>query len=494
MLALCVVLVPVAALALSLSSHSQWTATAQLLFRDPGFDQKLFGSSYLSPSQDPAREAATNVRLVELDTVFARAARLLGQGITADDLTRKVSVVGQGQSDVVAVNATDSNQQFAARIANVVAEQYIEFRRDADRRTILQALRLIDDQISALPESQRNGSRSRSLRDRAEQLQILASLQTGNAELVQRAQPPKNPSSPKTVRNVLVALVLGLMLGLALAVLADRLDKRLRDQSEIEDLLGIPILAEIPERQELSRPSTALERHGPAVEAFQTLRTNLRFLAMGHRSQSLVVTSAAPGEGKSTIALNLAMAAAASGARAVLVEADLRRPTLARLVNGSPHGGLVAALIDDAAISDVVQTVAADRYGSQRSLDVIVAGATPPNPTELLESDRLGEVLDELSAAYEFIVIDSPPIGVVADTVPLVQRSSGLLLVVRQGVSTRVGVRELRRRLDNLQLKPLGTVVNSSDALAPNSYYAYYTQPAGDTESAVEAPMAGDRR
>jgi tyrosine-protein kinase len=469
---LCALLVPAAAWAVSVQTTKQWTAGAELLFRDPGFDQKLFGSSYLSPSKDPSREAATNLRLVSLDTVFARAAKQIGRGVDARTLVDKVNVRSQGQSDVVAIEATDRDPRFAAHIANVIARQYIAFRRDADRSTILNALRPVEQELLALSPPARRGPQGQSLERRAEELRMFSSLQTGNAELVQPAPVPVEPSSPRTARNVALGVFMGLLLGGLLSLLAERLDPRLRDPAEIEGLVGRPILAEVPQSDDLQHGvNVASSLRGADVEAFRTLRIGIRYSVLDKEIRSIVVTSAAAGEGKSTIALNLALSAALSGSRTVLLEADLRRPSLARALGLPPHLGLAGVLLGEATLDEVIQTYPIDDRPGASDLEVVTAGGAPPNPSAALASDKMWQTLEALGRRCDQLIIDTPPLTVVSDAIPLGERASGILIVVRHGRSARSAVRQLRRRLDNAGLTPLGIVLNAAKHQRHDYYY-----------------------
>src|SRR2546421_10152609 len=174
----CAILVPAAALAFSLTQTKEYSASASLLFRDPQFDQKLFGSTVFQPNTDPSREAATNVALVSLETVAARTARALNGERSPGQVQSTVQVAERGQSDVASITATDHSPSFAARLANTFANQFILFRRQADRSKIGSAQRLVQQQINSLPRSERNTPQASALRQRAEQLQILAALQT----------------------------------------------------------------------------------------------------------------------------------------------------------------------------------------------------------------------------------------------------------------------------------------------------------------------------
>jgi len=473
------VLLPSAALVLSLITEKKYTATAKLLFRDPGFDQKLYGSSpLLAPSVDPAREAATNVSLVSLDTISGLASRALGRRLSPSEIRDRVAVSAQGQSNVIVVMATDRSPAFAAKLANTTAMQYIDFRRESDRSKLTSALKPLRSQVRALKPADRNGDDGQTLKDQIGRLRVLASLQTGNAELVQPAQRPATASSPKPFRNVFIGLIGGIILGMGLALLLDRLDRRVRDQSDAEAIFERPLLGVIPERPSLRTDGgEALSLSGPEGEAFRALRTNLRYFDVDHDIHSLLITSSAPGDGKSTIARYLAMTAAASNVRVILLEADLRRPVLGNLF-GDLHGrGLTNVLADHDAITDVIQRVPLQMGGLPDmglTLDVVTSGPIPPNPTDLLESDRMRDVLAELEEHYDLVVIDTSPLTVVPDAVPVLGRVSGVVVVIRDGKSTRAGARDLRKQLDNLNISPLGIVMNGSALAEKEGSYGYY--------------------
>ena len=279
---LCALLVPATALVYSYNQEEEYSASASLLFRDPGFAQDLFGSSAFTPSTDPDREAATNLRLVSLGVVAARTADRLGGGVSRRDVSSKVEATSEGQSNVVAITATAGSPRKAAVLANTFAEEYISFRRDADRKKIQETLALIDEQLAALSPADRAGRQGEELRRQVRQLGLLSSLQTGNAELVQRAELPTSPSSPKTTRNMIVGILVGLMLGLGMAFLVDRLDRRLRDTEEIHDMFERPILAQVPKDRALKRREWHGERlRRRSAEAFQMLRANLRYFNFG---------------------------------------------------------------------------------------------------------------------------------------------------------------------------------------------------------------------
>jgi receptor protein-tyrosine kinase len=491
---LCAVVVPASALGWSLGQDKEYTATSQLLFRDPGFDQRLFDSQVLEPSATPERQAATNILLVSNRQVAARTARARGQGLTADEIADKREVTAEGQADVISVSMMDSEPIRAAQLANTYAEEFIEFRREADRAKITEALALVDRQLDELSSSETETDNEEALRRQADQLEVLAALQTGNAELVQAAEPPDSPSSPQPVRNVVLGGVVGLLMGLGLAFLLERLDRRLRDPEEIETTFGRPILGTVPESRALGRAGTP----SPGVpgwiesESFSMIRANLRYFNVGRPTRSILVTSAAPGEGKTTITWNLAAAAAAAGDRVLLIEADLRHPSLLDTEGLGPKPGLGALLAGNADLSDVLIQLSVPNQGGDervRQMDVVPAGAVPPNPIDLLESEVMEHLIRDAEERYELVIIDTAPTAVVSDAIPLVTKVSGVIVVTRLGKSTRTAMQQLRRQLENLDAPTLGVVVNSmkSEAAGYGYGYGYGSAPDAAANGALSA-------
>ena len=466
-----------AVVALTVAQDKRYVASASLLFRDPEFDQKLFGSTAFAPSSDPKREAETNVRLASLGVVADRTAKRLGGGLTREEVSDAVDVKAEGDSDVASVNATDGSPRFAALLANTFAEQFISFRRDADRRKVAQATALIRNDLDSMAATERRGVQGRALRERLSQLATLGSLQTGNAELVQPAEVPSTPSFPKPLVNVALAIVVGLILGLGVALLLERLDRRVREPEEFEELFGRPILGAIPVNPELIASGSSGIVASEHTEPFRMVRANLRYFDVGRHIKSLVITSATPSEGKTTVALNVAIAAAESGARVILIEADLRRPTLAVRTGISSAPGLTSALTHQSDLAGVTAELALERpdvKGSREiKLDLIPAGAVPPNPAELLESQEMDELIKAAEAEYDLVVIDTPPASLVSDSIPLLARVDAVIAVARLDLSTRDAAIDLRRQLEKLHAPLVGIVINFVQP--SDGYYYEYT-------------------
>jgi capsular exopolysaccharide synthesis family protein len=480
-----------AALALSVSKEKQYTASSTLLFRDPAIDRILY-RTIPPPSVDVNTDSLTNQKLVKLAAVAQRTAERLGGGpITSALVFSKVSVVRQGQSLLVSVTATDQNPQFAARLANTFAAEYINWRREADRALIRRAQRDIQRQLNEVAEPNRE-----TLIKSKQNLGVIAALQNGKAELVQTAKPPSSPSSPKPVRDGILGAMMGLILGVSLAFVLDRIDKRIRDPQELEETYGIPVLGAVPESKALREAASTTDGELTLVsegEAFRKLRARLRYFNVDRDIRSIVVTSAAPGEGKTVVASHLALAAAIGGqTKVLLLEADLRKPSLVSRFELAPLPGLSELLTHDIMISDVVQRIpVAGGLNGTSTLDVIVAGAIPPNPGELLESRKLGDLVDQLTGMYDLVVIDTPPVSVVADAMPLVALVSGVVVVSWMGRTTRDAAIHLRRELDALSAPTLGVVVNRVKA-GTDGYYGYPYYGYGVEQLAV-TKLKGDR-
>lgn len=483
-----------AAVAFALLQDEEYTAEASLLFRDPQLDEKLFGSTLSDTIETPEREAETNLQLVSLDVVAERTALELRSGLSGKEISERVDVSPEGQSDVVSISATTSTPESAARTANVFAKEYIAFRRKADRSKIRDAQRLVQRQLRRLeageevvppdrgstlapPETGTSDEVISSLEARAEDLQVLASLQSGNAELVQRAEPPVSPSSTQPARAALIGSFVGLLLGVGLAFGIEQLDRRLKRPQELSDAFGVPLVAEVAKSRSLRRRRGGLALPPAEAEAFRILRANLRYFDATRDLRSLLITSPAPQDGKSTVALQLAVAAAEAGARVLLIEADLRHPRLAAELRLAEDHGLSTVLASRRGeVASPVHTIAVESRvnGSSAgaSFDILTAGPIPPNPVELFESQAMSDLIWEAQETYELVIIDTAPISIVSDAIPLLRQVSGVLVVGRVNGTTRDAARDLREQLSRLDAPTLGVVANF--ARAPDrQYYGY---------------------
>lgn len=479
LIVLCTLLTAAAAVVFSLLQEKKYTATASLLFRDPGFSKTLFGGEGVQlTGTDATRQAATNVQLVSLSAVSERTAQALGGNLTADVISDEIDIAAEGQSDVVSIKATDPDPAQAQLLANTFAQEFIDFRAEADRTKLLDAKRLAERQYDRLSPEEKVGPRGAQLSRGAERLGILASLQTGNAELVQPARLPTSASSPQPRRNGVLGVIVGLMLGVGLAFLFERLNRRLHEPEDAREAFNLPVLGTIPESKAIAQSNEGAPL--PTLpfgetEAFRMLRASLRYFNVDKGIKTVLVTSAAAQEGKSTVAWNLAVAAASS-ATVLLLETDLRNPSLSRQHGIASGPGLADVLTHQADLADAIQTPLnqPNKSGMSARLDVIVGGAVPPQPATLLESRAMSDLLSELRERYDMIIVDTAPVGVVADSLPFLKDVDGVLLVARLDRTSRDSAQRTAETLRRLGAPLLGVVTNGLKLSRRNRYgYGY---------------------
>jgi receptor protein-tyrosine kinase len=479
LLLICFLAVPAAALAYSLQQTKQYTATASLVFRTSGIENSLFQFSTANPN--PERETTTNLQLVSVQQVAERTVKALDKpGLTAEDVLDSVSVNPAGESELATVSATAGSPDFAAKLANTVARQYILFSKHANEEKIDTAQGLIEEKLEAMPTAERNGPAGEELEAKIRQLSALSAVQTGDAELAQAATPPTSPSSPKTTRNIALGIVLGLILGIGLAMLREQFDRRIRDVEDIQELFRLPILGTIPESRAISRTAqgSELAAGGMEGEAFRMLRASLRYFNADREVKSILVTSAASRDGKTTVAWNVAVSEGRAGKRVLYIEADLRRPTIAEHLGIKAERGLSLIL---AGLDSPEHA-----YRHEAGVDVLPAGPLPPNPAELIETRRMSELIRWAEENYDRVVIDTPPAAVVADAVALFNQVDGVVIVARLRKSPREAADHLKDQLRNTSAPVLGVVVNGVPA-PPDSGYYRASQGSEDFVATVEA-------
>lgn len=288
--------------------------------------------------------------------------------------------------------------------------------------------------------------------------------------VIETAVAPETPSSPNRPLMILVGLLAGVLISLALLVLRELLGAKVRTVEQAASLVPAHMLGsvQLPRNPETEPIAVVHEPHSETAEGFRQLRTNLRFIQNDDAHKAILVTSSMSGEGKSTIAANLAAAMAASRSRVCLVEADLRRPSLAKLLDLTDGAGLATVLVGEAKAEDVLQPWGPD------GLHVIVAGEIPPNPSELLESQRAAQVFADLRSRFDVIVVDSPPVNGIADASILAKLLGGALFVVGAKVAKERDVRHALEQLATVEAPVHGTVFNAGRAGVLNrATYSY---------------------
>src|SRR4051794_36075495 len=393
----CFVLAAGAAFAYSASHTKEYTAEAALVFNNTQLSQQVAGLQ-ASGGSDPQIQQGTNAELVRLGVTADRTAKLVGNGLTASDVRDAIVVSSDANSSIVRVDATSTSPEQAAEIANTYSKEFVRGQQSSSGRYFSSALALVEKQLAALTPQQRQTTAGLALQDRAQSLKILTQIGAGNVQVAESATVPTAPSAPQVLRITLLGAILGLLAGLALAFAIERLDRRVKDPEDLEKIFNLPLLAAIPESP--AYPRHAARDNGTRAvlpvreaEVFRMLRAHLRYFNVNRDLRIVLVTSAGAGDGKTTVVQNLAEAAASVGNRVLIIEADLRRPTLADRLQLERSPGLAEVLIAATSIDEAIQTAPplvsqATRASSNnlRTVSLLPAGSVPPNPAELLES------------------------------------------------------------------------------------------------------------
>ena len=451
-----------ASILFSVARTPVYEATATISVRSD-FNVTPGAPSFQTSTQGAAGKEAAQV--VTEPAVLAAASRALGGDRTPQQLQTDLTATAEKDINSVSVEAKAATADGAARIANAVAAAMVRVSFDQQFR-LLQGTVLRNLSPAEL----------RSLRSRAG---------TGPMQITSRAVPPGSPTSPRPLRDAGFAGLLGLLLGVGIALVRDALDRTVTDPDDLESTLGFPLLgyvrSDILGTAPVSRNGTIdVAEH---LDSFRILRANSQFLGGDRPVATLAVTSPLPDEGKSTVAAWYAYAHALAGKRTILVECDLHRPVAAAGFDLDPSPGLSDHLTGKAEASDVRRSVVVEGPTAQ-PLSVVPAGAPTPQPAELLASPRFEKFVDEVSREYELVVFDCPPLLPVGDTLSIVPRVEGVILCIRLRQTTRDQAIAAKDALRRLPERPVGLVLTDSE---PGSDYDYSGYPAPSGEKA-EAP------
>jgi receptor protein-tyrosine kinase len=303
----------------------------------------------------------------------------------------------------------------------------------------------------------------------------------------QRAAIPAKPVIPKTTRNLTIGITLGVLFGIGLATLRDRLDHTVKSRETLEEFTGTGLVANIPfdkKRRKVRDISFASDRSAIA-EAFRELRTNLQFLEVDNAPRVLVVTSSLPGEGKTTTAMNLALVLAESGHNVVLVDGDMRRPSLHSYLDLVGSAGFSTVLTGRASLSEALQKT---RFPG---VTVLTSGAIPPNPSELLGSLAAEKVLSEMRAQFDYVIVDSSALLAVTDAAILAARSDGVLVVARYAKTKREQLADAIGKLKTVGARTLGAVFTMTPTRGSRSRrFSYH----GDVDTSPSSSPATSTR
>jgi receptor protein-tyrosine kinase len=416
------------------------------------------GVPFIRESSDPTRDVETAARLITTTAVAERVKRELNSDATTGDLLDDVTATPVAQSQLVDVTGKADSAQDAADLANAFAIEAV-----AERSAQLKAI--VDRQAEAL-QSQ-FGENSAVTRDLAvlERIAGSSELQVANP-----AASPSQPASPRRKLSLAAAAIAGLILGVALAFAWNAIDPRLRREEQLRRRYRLPILGRVPQQARFgSGPLAPKSLTAATSEAFRTLRGTLTGATRAGTNRSILVTGSSPSEGKTTTAINLASALAAGGKNVILIEGDLRKPTIGQSLGVAPRHGLVSVLMESVAIEDAL--IPTETFGPR--LRLLLADYSGDWISELFTLPVAQQLVDDASELADFVIIDSPPLADVIDVLPLARYVDDVLVVARLGHTRLKKLAELADLLAENDIKPAGFALVGT-ARPSKSSYQYY--------------------
>ena len=452
----------VAAFVLSSWAPDRYTASATIVKR------VAVGPTESVDVDSLTRELSTIVQLLVTTDVLGRAAKIVGDGETARSLSRSVESSVDPDANLISITATEGSPAKAARVANAVADTFVKEQADVTRQQYEAARQGLLEQLSRIRSTDPGAAQQESaIRQRLSDLGVSLAAAGIDLRVAQRAGVPRERTSPRPFRNSVIALFLGLFIGVLVALGRDLLVPRVSGARELSRLLDLPMLAAIPYvRRRFGRGRTVLT--GMEYESYQTLGASLRFSLPAEDGPHIVlITSGLHAEGKSTVTARLGRALAQAGHPTLLVSADLRWPTLHTIMGVDEGPGLTELLLEagergtSKGFDRIVEAAIVPLDTGQRrgDLDVLPSGTKPNDAARLLASEGLEAVMAALRGmGYTYILVDAPPLLGIADTRSLARLCTSLLYVARLDRITLDTVIDARDVLDRLEITTIGCV------------------------------------
>ncbi len=492
-----VLIVPAAAVLYSQQQPKRYEASSQVLLKTQNLASTLVGIPDTSSQDTPDRQAQTEAGLARVPEVANRVLRSQHVGgVTVDEFLGSSSVNSISNSNLLEFRVRAETPEEAARLATAYASEYVVYKQRLDTAAISKAEEDVSASLDKLGESAASSGLYASLLKTRQSLKTLAALQTSNAILVKKAASDSAAQvQPRPGRNGALGVVLGLLLGCAAAFLANALDTRVSDE-EIGEQYQSPLIARIPKPPVRTRKANKLVMlEAPSsvqAEAYRLLITNLEFLLLAHPARTVMITSALDSEGKSPVAANLALALAQTGKEIRLVDLDLRRPALATYFDMPSLAGLTDVAIGSVPLDQALLTIPAESslwHIDDRSsdtpvvipagtptLELLTAGQIPPNPSELIGSDAVADLIASLEKQSDLVIVDAPPLLAVADALVISRSVDAIIVVARRHSLRRRAASEAARLLRTSQTPILGYVLVDAEAES-SAYYRYSDQP-----------------
>lgn len=504
------VLVTGAAVGISVRQEALYRASADVFLGSESLSSNLTQS--VDGARDPERDIKTQAQLARVPAVAERAVAEANPDQGPQNLLDNSSVTSSGQADILTFSVTAPGRQLATRSATAYAEAYTDYRRSIDTSALVEARERIEAQLAELREAgvSRTSRLYSTFEARRGELRTAEALRGSKALLVRPASIPSQ-IQPKPVRNGILGAVLGLFLGIAIVLLRDALNTRVHSEEEVQERLGLPLLARIPTLPGATRASGDLtmltDPRAVHAEAFRVLATNLEFSNIDRGARTIMVTSADRSEGKSTTLVNLAAAFARRGQRVVLADLDLRRPTIASLFGldrepGATDVALGRVPLEQALVRvplmDLVTPAESSTNGAHAeehatapagTLEVLPSGTLPPDASELMTSPSIQRLIAQLGARADLVLLDAPPILQVSDALALSAHVDALIAVTKLPELRRPVLDELRRVLDNAPIVKLGLVVTGVSRQEGHGYGYGYGLASADQGIAGKRPF-----
>jgi polysaccharide biosynthesis transport protein len=465
------VLVTAVALLMSLAQDDRYAAESDVLVKEPP------SATAVGAPERPMQE-----RVLQNELRRAQGSEMQSQvrAIVGSEPVISVRLAGSEDSDVFIFRAESADPELAAEAANVYAQVYIDERRSALTQDLLARAAVVQERLDRITVDLDGASDDERVDLLAQNSQyefeleaLLTSVslaEQSGASVIDAAQVPGAPFEPNPARTALLALVVGLLIGLGAAFLVDYLDNSLRDEGDLAKATRLPVLAVIPKSKDWKATDvhviTREQPSSPPAEAYRALRTAVQFLGVDREMKVIQVTSPRPGEGKTTTSTNLAVACARAGQRVVLVDCDLRRPRIHAFFGLPNDKGFTTAMVG-ATFDEVAQKV-----DGEPNLSIISSGPIPPDPSELLSGRTASSFVRMLRDEVDLVVIDSPPVLVVADPLVVSRMVDGVILVASAERTDRRQVADAADQLAQFEAPVVGTVLNAYD-LDSGSVYDY---------------------
>lgn len=489
-----------------------YQATTALLVQ-PG--QAANQSAYLLTLDQIAQ---TYAQLMTKRPLLEQVIREQSLPYSVEELQKHITVVPERNTELLDVKVDDKSPSRAAAIANQLVKDFITQTQAQEQQQISASLQSLQTQASDLEKQITEDARaiavlqakSRLTPDEQAQLSNLQQRRSADSAtyatvvknledvrgsqlaryeslaVVDSAVVPNKPIRPNKLLNTVLAAVLGLLLAIGLIFLLEYLDNSFKTEEDVGRYLGLPVLARIAFRKNgKAGPNELITLRQPraaASEAFRELRTNLMFSGVDRALKTIVVTSAVPGEGKTRTASNLAVTLAQAGHQCILVDADFRRPSVHRLFRRVDLRGLSNMILAGEIQPDLIRTT------ELSGLRFVCSGTPPPNPSELLGSDRMVRITEDLVRSCDIVVFDTPPLNAVTDAAPLASRADATILVIEAGRTTRQTAAKAKDALDRVGAKIAGVVLNKVKSEGETYYYGYH---AADQQEAPRGENPG---